>query len=333
MLRSMSPRLARFGRVLGRLAFVGVHLWMVGAVWYSGLGPEPLPKLLALVLLIGVPVAWYRHGNRRRVLWTFVSLAVLVIALWQLKRPSADRAWTPDMRRPPGVTVVGDLVTIRGIRDCRYRSADDYDVRHYDRTFDLRQLRSIDYVVERFHRWDALAHTLLSFGFEQGRHVCISIELRREVGEAFHPVAGLFREFELMYVIASEQDVIGLRTNHRKSKVWLYPIRTTQERKRALFLDMLNRAQELADEPEFYNTVLSSCTTNIVDHVRLLVPGQVPLDYRILLPGYSGELAYELGLIDTELSFAEAEARYRIDERAQGAPIGEDFSTRIRGPW
>lgn len=326
----MSTWLARLGRLAGRLTFVGVWLWLVGAAWYSGLGPAPVPEVLAFGVFAGFPVAWYRTQNRRRVAGAFAGFAFVAITAWQLKRPATDRDWTADMRTASTIVIEGDRVTIRGMRAAHYRSPEDYDVRSYDRTFDLATLRSIDFLVERFHAFEGLAHTLLSFGFEGGEHVCISVEVRREEGESFNPVAGLFREYELLYVVGSEQDLIGLRTNHRGSTVWLYPVKTTPARRRALFLDMLRRARQLAEEPEFYNTLLSSCTTNIVDHVCSLVPGRVPFDWRILLPGYSGELAYELGLIETDLSFADTQARFRIDDVAQEAPVGADFSRRIR---
>ena len=306
-------------------------LWMVGAARYSELDPQPLPVVLAAAILIGFPLAWFWPGaSRRRTAWVFAGLAVLSVAAWQLKRPSAARDWTRDMKRAASVTVEGDRVTIEGVRDCRYRTRDDFDVRYVDRVFTLSALRTVDFVVERFHAFKGLAHTLLSFGFEDGEHVCISVEIRRERGEGFGPIAGMFRQFELMYVVGTEQDLVGLRTNHRKSEVWLYPIKTTPERKRRLFTRMLERASGLQERPEFYNTLTSSCTTNIVDHVIELVPDRIPFDWRVFMPGYSAELAYELGLIDTTLSFAEAETHFRIDTLAQQGPVDAAFSRRIR---
>lgn len=326
----MARPLASLSRGLGRLTFVGTWLWTIGAAWFSEIEPAPLPRVLALAILIGFPLAWYRGNNRRLVAWTFVAFAVFAIAVWQFKRPSADRDWTPDMKRAATVARTGDLIAITDIRDCHYRTSKDFDVRHYTRTLDLNALRTVDFLVERFHAFKGLAHTLLSFGFEGGEQVCISVEVRREVGEGFGPVAGLFRQFELLYVVGSEQDLIGLRTNHRRSEVWLYPIKTTPERKRTLFVEMLDRATALQREPEFYNSLTSTCTTNIVDHVIDLVPGRIPFDWRVWLPGYSSDLAFELGLIDTSLSQQEAEAHFRIDAIAQQAPIDADFSRRIR---
>jgi hypothetical protein len=259
-----------------------------------------------------------------------VVLVILLIAVWSRQQASNDRVWTADMATLPQVMIDETHVDIRNVRDCTYQTEDVCELRLRDERYDLSTLRTVDFLVERFHAYDFLAHTLLTFGFADGRHIAISVELRREEGESFHPVAGIYNQYEIMYVIGTEQDLIGLRTNYRKSRTWLYPIRTTPERMQALFLDMLRRAQKLARAPEFYNTLGSSCTTNIVDHVRLLVPGRIPLDWRVLFPGHAGELAFELGLVDTTLSAEEAMPAFRIDELAQQGPVDRSFSERIR---
>ena len=121
-----------------------------------------------------------------------------------------------------------------------------------------------------------------------------------------------------MYVIADERDVITLRSNFRKDDVFLYPIRTTPERRRQMLVEMLQRANRLAEHPEFYNTLTNTCTTNIVRHVNTISAGRVPWSYKVLLPACSDELAYDLGLIETTLSLGEARRRFRstIAQRA-----------------
>ncbi|HET9228559.1 MAG TPA: DUF4105 domain-containing protein, partial [Thermoanaerobaculia bacterium] len=138
------------------------------------------------------------------------------------------------------------------------------------------------------------------------------------------------RQYELTYVVGDERDLIQLRTNHRRDPVYLYPVRASRERIREMFVTMLQRANHLREHPEHYNTLTNSCTTNIVRHINELVPGRVPWSYKVLLPGYSDELAYDLGLIDTDLPFPEAKRRYRIDDDALRAEGSEDFSKQIR---
>ena len=320
----------RVARFMGGGLLALALLWALGAVRYSGLMPPPGPLILALLVGLAFLVAWFRLPDPRRLKLGALVFVVLVIGLWQLKRPRTDRDWEPDMAAQPVIEVTGSRVSIQGVRDIHYPSAHEFDIHTVDRVFDLDKLRTVDFMVERFSSLDGLAHTLLTFGFEGGEFVAISVELRREAGESFNPVAGIYRQYELMYVIGTERDLIALRTNVRKSRVWLFPIRATPTRLRQLFVNMLARAAALQKAPEFYNTLTNSCTTNIVDHVHQLVPGRVPASLRIALPGYAGSLAYELGLIDTDLSFEEAEVHYRIDEKGQAGGDGPGYSERIR---
>ena len=61
-------------------------------------------------------------------------------------------------------TINGDLVTIHNIRNFDYRTETDFTPRYYDKTFDLRQLDSVD-VIASYWMGDAIAHIFLSFGF------------------------------------------------------------------------------------------------------------------------------------------------------------------------
>jgi hypothetical protein len=267
---------------------------------------------IALAILVAVPIVGY---------------GALVLTI----RPSNERDWSPDQARLSTASFAGDSVHIENVRNAVYRSVSDYDVRWERRSYDLRQLESVWFVVEPFSEIRGPAHTFLSFGFADGRYVAISVELRKEQGESFHPVQGLLRQYELTYVVGDERDLIGLRANHRRDSVYLYPVRTTPEKKRALFVAMLERANGLAERPEFYNTLWSSCTTNIVSHINDLVPGRVPFSYKVLLPAYSDELAYDLGLLDTSLPRETFRGPHLINARAAAYADREDFSAGIRG--
>lgn len=269
--------------------------------------------------------------SRRRALLALLVLAPL-LGGWLSVRPRADRVWTPDMAVMPSARFEGDSVHVTGIRNAEYRSTEDFTVAHYDRSFDLRALESVWYLVEPFGDMKGPAHTLVSFGFSDGSYVAISVELRREPGESFSPVKGLLKQYELMYVVADERDVIRLRTNYRHDDVFLYPVRATAEQRRRLFVSMLERANGLRERPEFYNTLTNTCTTNIVRHVNEIAPGKVPFSYKVLLPGYSDRLAYDLGLLDTDLPFEEAKARHHINARALRYADDPAFSALIRRP-
>jgi hypothetical protein len=245
-------------------------------------------------------------------------------------QPSNDRNWSADLAVLPRAEIRGESVTVRNIRNCTYRTTDDYTVNHYDKTFDLAKLDTVDFIIVPFQGMPSLAHTMLSFGFGGEDYLAVSVEIRREQGETYAPLKGMLQQFELIYVVGDERDLIGLRTNHRREDVYLYPARATRAQARALFLDVMRRVNQLADHPEFYDTLTNNCTTNIVQHVNRLKPQRVPYDYRVLLPGYSDRLAYELGLLDTDLSFEQARLRARVNYLAYLYRDSPDFSKKIR---
>ncbi len=257
------------------------------------------------------------------------ALALLRAALCVVVRPSTQRDWSRDQQVLPVAQLDGNLATIRNIRNFTYRTTDDYTPGYYDKTFDLNKLESAWFVVEPFGKGGA-AHTFVSFGFGGNDFVAISVEIRKEKGESFSVLKGLMRQYEVMYVIGDERDLVKLRTNYRNDTVHLYPIRTTREKMRAMFVSMLDRTNKLAREPEFYNTLTNTCTTNLVAHVNLITPKKVPFSFATLLPANSDRLAYDLGMLDTNLPFEEARRRFQINELARRYGNDAEFSVRIR---
>lgn len=229
----------------------------------------------------------------------------------------------------PRVTVDGSRVTVRNVRDFTWRTPSEFETRYADRTFELGKLESVWYVVSRFGGVPGLAHAFVSFGFGD-EHVAISVEARREVGETYSPWRGLLGGYELMYVIGTERDLIGVRTHVWKEDVSLYPVRATPEAMRALFLEMTARAERLALTPEAYDTLRNSCTTNVAAHVERIAPGRVPLRAGLFLPGFSDRVAYEAGLLDTALPFEDARDAWRLGAVARAVPLDERFPQAIR---
>jgi hypothetical protein len=269
-------------------------------------------------------VRWWRA-----LLLAALALAVIPLTLL-LRQPSNDRDWALDQVRLASAEFAGDSVLIRSVRNAHYRSPTDFDVRWEDRAYDLRELESVWFMVEPFSGWRGPAHTLLSFGFANGDYVAISVEIRKEIGEQFSPLRGLLRAYELMYVVGDERDLIGLRANHRQDSVYLYPVRTTPERMRSLFVSMLERANALRDRPEFYNTLTSTCTTNLVRHVNAIAPGRVGFSFRVLLPAYADDHAYALGLLATDLPREGYRSHHLINDLAAVYADSVNFSAGIR---
>lgn len=229
----------------------------------------------------------------------------------------------------------GNLLTIRDLRAFDHCAPGDSTLARWDdRTYDLRQLDSLWFVLSPFGRdWRGPAHPFLSFGFGDTAFVGISVEARKEIGEDYSIWRGLGREYELMYVVADERDLLGLRVRCYADDVYLYPVRSTPERTRSLFTDMLARAEELARRPEFYQTAWNNCTTNVVDHANRVSTKRIPGGLRVLFPGYTDALARALELIDSEdANVDEMRRAHLVNERVERAlPRPErEFSGTIR---
>jgi len=259
--------------------------------------------------------------------------AVILLLLFGLchfsKTASNDREWSLDQQVLPYADFNGDKVTVFNVRNFSYQSTQEYTPAYYDKMFSLNELTSVDYIVEPFGSIGA-AHTFVSFGFSTGDYLAISVEIRKEVGESFSPLKGILRNYELMYVVADERDVVKLRTSYRKNDVYLYPVNTSKENMRELFISMLQRANKLKQQPEFYNTLTNNCTTNIANHINNISPSRVPWDLRLLLPENSDELAYELGLLDKSIPLEELRKQHLINEKAEKYADSVGFSKLIR---
>jgi hypothetical protein len=245
--------------------------------------------------------------------------------------PSHDRLFRPDLMVLPFAEVSDDRVVLRNIRDCHYRTEDDYDVRHFDREIPLSQVQTLDFIVVPFKNAPSLAHTMLSFGLTDGEYIVLSVEARLESQETYNPIQGAMQAYELMWVVGTERDLIALRTEVRQVEVFLYRTRAQPEQVRNVFLAAVARVNEIHRQPEYYDTLRNNCTTNIVDLVNRLRPGTIPEDIRILLPGHSDRLLYDHGLLAMEGPFAQIKQASRINLSAKLNYGSADFSKAIRG--
>ncbi len=264
----------------------------------------------------------------------FLLLLVLSSAYWFLivkgGHPTNDKDWAIDQAVMPYAEINGNSITIHDIRNFFYRSATEYDPNYYDATFDLGKLETVDFIMVPFSSLPGAAHVFLSFGFSDGRYVAISPEARREKDQSYTALNGLFNKYELMYVIADERDVIGVRANYRLDDVYVYPAKVSKENAQKLFIGMLNKANDLYDKPEFYNTFFNSCSTNLADRINEVTPGKVRFDMRVLYPSKSDELAFELDLLNINGPISETRKNYKVNDRADMFRESLNFSQKIR---
>lgn len=258
-------------------------------------------------------------------------LAACVLAIASGCRTGRPSEWSPDH----AVLARADFdasnhVTVHNIRNCVYRTSTDYTPQYYDRTYDLAQLDSVDFVLVPFNRFSAGAHTFLSFGFEGRDYLAVSAELRKRRRDVFPSLRSGLPLRPLIYVVGNERDLIGLRTNYRHNDVYVYRLRATPQQVQAMFRDCMVRANKLIDQPEYYNVVTNNCNTNVLRHINHIAAHRIPYSWQVLLPGYSDRVLYEMGLLDTRASFDETRRQAKVSETATRFLNSPDFSSQIR---
>ncbi len=251
--------------------------------------------------------------------------------LAQRVRASNFRDWSPQFALLPyAESLPGGKIKLRNIRNNLYLTENDFVPQYYDRSIALTDIRHVDFIVVPFRGNEYMAHTMLSFELADRSFISVSAEIRTEKGEEYSPILGVSRQFEITYVVADERDLIRLRTWHRDADVYIYRTVANPAQSQALFVDVMERVNQLAHQPEFYHTVTNNCTTNILDHVNRLRQNPLAYNWQILLPGYSDEYAYNEGLLDTSVQFAQLKQAAWINDLADLHFDDPDFSRKIR---
>ncbi len=261
---------------------------------------------------------------------TFLLFLTVWLAWWLSQKPSLYRDWEEMDAILPKISWSGNIVTVENIRDFTWKTDVEFTPRYYTQTYNLNDIEKMYYIITPFSQYNWPAHTMLSFSFSWGKNVVISAELRKERGESFDVIRWALNQYELAYVIASEEDVIKLRTNYRKNETYMYPINTPKEKIQWIFRSMLIRANKISREPEFYNTFWNNCTTSVLFHANAFRNDKLIGWFYTLLPSHSDEILFNEWLIDTTLSPQNAREYYRIDEIARTYTGSKSFSEIIR---
>ena len=289
------------------------------------------PALFALLGLVLIAAFLRAEGSTRWVFMALTLLPLLLTLIWWLRiEPRNDRTWRPELARTMTAQVQGSVVDISGIRNFHWRSLEDFDVRWEDHSYDLDTLQTVDTALS-YWGIDKIAHVMVSFGFEDGRHLVFSVEIRKELGEVFSQIGGFFKQFELSLIAATEEDIFYLRTNVRDplEDVYLYPLDLRPETMRALFLSYLQLGNQLAEEPVWYNTLTANCSTVIYRLVRSFNPAQ-GFDLRFVLSGGLPEYLDEIDMLSWDKPRGDIRARAAISAKAQAMRPGQSYSRVIR---
>src|SRR5471030_900438 len=298
---------------LGAVLLLLMVAWGGFALRYQAPG-DAAARICVIVLWVAFGIAtlvlWWRRRNAR-VLLPWLTAMALMMAWWSMIAPGSTLIWADDVSREIASRVNGSVVTLDNVRN-----------------YDLDQVRSLD-VALSYWMGPAIAHTLVSFGFADVRHLTFSIEVRRQRGESFSAIAGFFKHDTMVLVAADERDILRVRTNARGEDMYLYRVKMPLADIRSLFLSYLKEAEELQRQPRFYNTLTANCTTVVFEMVRRIDPG-LPFDWRLLASGYLDRYLYDIGALAGEGDFATRKQAAHITARAIAADQADDFSARIR---
>jgi hypothetical protein len=307
-----------------------LHGWSALALYYcifsAQSGLRPIPSILYLLAVLLFIILRRKHTQA-----FFMSLLgfVLVSAWFSSIQPKKGGIYPPELTLPYA-EIKDDTVTFHNVRNCSYRTKDDFDVRYETRIYDLNKLKTLDIMVN-YWGMDAIAHTFLAFGFSDGQYLDVSVEIRPEVGKAYDMLQGFFKQYQLIYIWADERDLIALRTNYKKENVYLYRSTLSPEDVRKLFLSMLESTSAMIEAPQFYNTLTHSCTNTLGNHLKATKIINLPFWKRKFLTGDVDQRLYKEGLLTTYgLPFSELRQKANIDSRAQQANRDNDFSEKVR---
>jgi len=315
-------------RLVAGAILLGMTIWGALAIYYSNIASVGFRTVLSSAFAFGTMMGLLFVRPRRRAILGFLVVFAVLVVWWLTIAPSNDRDWQPDVAVLPYATFAGDSVTIHHIRNNEYRSETDFTPQYYDRTFQVSKLQTVDLFLSYWGP-TLIAHTIMSFGFEGDEYVAMSIETRKEKDEGYSAIQGFFKQYELIYIVGDERDLVRLRTNYRGEDVYLYRLNGPREVARRVFLEYLQDINQLSAHPAWYNALTENCTTSIY---RLARPYAVRSwwSWKLFTNGYLDELAYDLGAVDRSLPFPEFKARSRINERSQAAENDPDFSRKIR---
>jgi hypothetical protein len=314
--------------VFSLICFV-LWFWCILAIRFSGM-PETLAFIACTIFGASVPLAFIFIPNRKRTAYIVIGLYILIFIGWSQIEPSHHREWVPSVAKLPYAKIEGDQAKIYNIRNFDYRTENDFSIRYYDRIYDLNDLESVDYILSYWDGLEAVAHTIFSFGFGDNEYIAVSVETRLEKGEPQSALRGLFKQYEQIYVLGDERDLIRLRTNFRKEDVYLYPTLVKKDDIRKLFEVILDRVNKIAGKPAFYNTLSQNCLSSLVADFKKVITPRSLFDFRRIANGYSDEMLFENGWIDSRLSFEETKRFHYINQYVKSDTVGDSYSIKIR---
>ena len=321
------------------LKAAGWFCWLIAFIWAAA-GISFFPKWsvrvgvsIAFVLLTTFLIAAISLESRYILIYGVWALDLIVLLAILCLRPQSNRDWAEDMQYSVQVQTDHEVVVLDNVRDFSYQTEEEFTASWVRRRVPLTGLEKVWLGVEQISTWEGVAHIFISFEYEDENGtrdaIAVSAEVHRQPGEQFSVQRGLFRNFELTYVVGTEQDLIGLRTHVRLDPVRLYPLNMKRKAIQSLFQDVMSRAVKLQEKPEFYHTIANNCASNMLYHLNKLAPHPISKwDKRIILSGLVDRIVYALKVVPGVNSLKELRRKYLVE--ISGFDVDENYSDNLR---
>ncbi|RLA19140.1 MAG: hypothetical protein DRQ62_12315 [Gammaproteobacteria bacterium] len=308
-------------------------LWCPVALYFIILPDKQLAIIASGLFACAIPLIFFLVPKRNLAMLFIILAYIAVLIAWNNMQPSNDRDWVPSVAKSPYAITQGNLVSVHNIRNFDYQTEFDFSEKYYAKTYNLDELESLNFLLSFWGGGTTFAHTILSFGFTNGDYIAVSAETRLEKNESQELIKGFFNQYEMIYILADERDIIRLRTNFRKQEpedVFFYPTTLSKEEVRQVFDVIIARVNKLYQQPEFYNTLTQNCFTTLRADLSTIAPPKNRFDWRVVANGYADQMLYENGTIATDLSFTKAKQYFHINQYVEDDNSPDNFSQRIR---
>jgi hypothetical protein len=292
----------KFLKLFYYLLIGGIWIWSLGILHFFA-PLKVIPFWLLSILWIGLAVLLYlKTATNLKLRYSLPAIVlILPLSIWFAQNPGNISKYRSEQSKLTTGLVNGQQLSLKNLRSCRLDKEGKLIPQWYDLDVDLDSLISLDYFIVHFSGWKGIAHTFLSFGFASGEYIAVSVEARRAHAVPYGLLPGLYHQFDLMYLLGDEADIVGIRSLRETEPVYMLPINTPIEKMQQLLVNIVLSANKLNEQPEFYNTLISTCTTQLALQANKLRKEDISLwDWRLIFPGYSGDLAIEAGLLDLQ---------------------------------
>lgn len=286
------------GKLLTGTVLAAVAVWCVGVarfVWHFS-------TVETVLFAVSLAVVWTASCFVCRAWWMLAVIEGMILLSFLLLTPErrfASERWSVECRRVPELKFLPDgKVAISNIRNFRYRTAEDFDIRYKNDVFDPEKLASLDIALSYWYKVDLVAHMLLCFNFRDGRKLAVSFEPRvpdgKKGGSFF---LGIYRQYGRMMLFAAPEDIFDLRSRYRGETLYIYRCAVNGAELKNIFLHIANQAEEIMHKNGFYHSITDNCTTGFREALRHSARLE-EFDLRWIFNGLFDRYLFEKGFLE-----------------------------------